>query len=69
MTYIIRTPNPDFEGIRAGLIFRRGQAQTEDQAAAEYCRDILGYQIEQLDITGGIVEPQRPPRPPKRRDE
>jgi len=67
MTYIIRTPNPDFAGIRAGLNFRHGRAETDDPAIADYCRT-LGYTIEQVDITGGPVPTPKPTRT-KRNDE
>ena len=67
MTYVIRTPNPDFAGVRAGLTFQHGRAETDDPAAADYCRYILGYTVEEQDITGGPV-PTKPTRA-KRNDE
>ena len=68
MTYVIRTPNPDFAGVRAGLTFQHGRAETDDPAAADYCRYILGYTVEQIDITGGPVPTPKPTRA-KRNDE
>jgi hypothetical protein len=46
MTYTIKTPNPEFNGTRAGLIFEAGQATTTDRAIAEYCQYALGYHVE-----------------------
>ena len=44
-TYTIRTPNPDFQGARAGLVFVSGAATTDDAAIAEYCKHTLGYTV------------------------
>jgi len=62
MTYVIRTPNPDFAGVRAGLTFQHGRAETDDPTVADYCRN-LGYSVEEQDITGGPI------KRPKRRDD
>lgn len=43
--YVIRTPNPDFNGER-GVPFKNGTAITEDPAIAEFCR-YLGYTVEE----------------------
>lgn len=45
MTYTIRTPNPEFNGTRAGLIFQAGTATTDDIAIAQYCKYVLGYEV------------------------
>ena len=62
MRFTIRTPNPDFCGIRCGIEFRNGLAYTDDPTAADYCRN-LGYSVEEQDITGGPI------KRPKRRDD
>lgn len=56
-TYTIRTPNPNFNGLRAGLVFQAGLATTDDHATAQYCAWALGYHVE--------PDPAAPPPPHK----
>lgn len=37
--YIIEVPNPHFSGVREGLLFEDGKAETEDKKLAEYLTD------------------------------
>jgi hypothetical protein len=40
----IRTPSPDFHGVRHGIQFDRGTGHTDDATRAAACRE-LGYTV------------------------
>jgi len=46
--YRVKTPNPHFSGVRFGLVFHSGQAETEDDTLALKMKHELGYEVQKL---------------------
>lgn len=46
MTYKVKTPSNSFNGKRAGVYFRNGEATVEDQDLIPVFKD-LGYEVEE----------------------
>ncbi len=46
--YRVKTPNPHFSGVRFGLVFHNGQAETEDDTLALKMKHELGYEVQKL---------------------
>lgn len=58
--YLIKTPNPHFEGERAGIFFRQGQAKTDDIRLAKSFKG-LGYNVLPLETEKNKVTKQEKP--------